>query len=154
MKQEYNLDKIRAILEGFRKLPKERIRQYNGALEVRKMDKECGACVGAWCAHFLNLPLLQPHDFYMVDGPYWGFMTGARALASLLRVRHIELEVTLHKNGAHVDPFGTAPWPKNPYDVLCDTVRSMTGYDHKGYLREQPVPLKEIDTHEVLETMP
>ena len=45
-------------------------------------------------------------------------------------------------------------WEVNPYDVLRATVLEAIDYDHDEYLRSLPVPLKEVENHEVLEVMP
>ena len=151
----YNTEKIRNLLEEFRMLSNHRIRQWNGALYHDHEGKECGACVGAWCAYFLETPLVKDNNWVSQEGgPYWGFLQGKQALASLLVTSQETLGRTLHKNGANSDPFGTDPWDHDYYDVLCDTVLEITGYDHRAYLRGLPVPLKEVRNHEVLETMP
>ena len=148
----YDLDRIRVILEGFRKLPNRNVVQLFGALyEDDVGEEECGACVGAWCAYFLGLP----GKIHWDSGRYyWPFENGAMAFRHLLKVRPDRLDASLHANGAHPSPFSIFPWSKNPYDVLCATVLDITGYDHKAYLRDLPVPPKEVHSHETLEAMP
>ena len=153
MKQQYDLDKIRTVLEGFRTLPNRNVVQMFGAIYEDEIGEgeECGACVGAWCAYFLNLPRNVHWD---TGRAYWSFEGGAVALRHLLKVEPTRLEDALHANGAHPGPFTIFRWRRRPYDVLCDTVLDITGYDHKAYLRGLPVPPKEVYSHEVLETMP
>ena len=152
----YDIDRIRVILEGFRTLPDHKLDQDLGQIYAHNMsgdhrEEECGACVGAWCAAFLDLPTDNNN---MYGKPRWYFEDGAEALADLLKMNLWDLEQHLMENGAHSAPFGETPWPKKPYSVLRNTVKKITGYDHDEYLRNLPVPLKDAHDHKALEAMP
>ena len=152
----YDMDKIRSVLEGFRTLPDHKWDQDLGYIYTHNMssdhkEEECGACVGAWCAVFLDLPTNCNN---MYGKARWYYEDGALALADLLHIDLPELEHILSANGAWLSPFSEAPWRKSPYPVLRDTVRDITRYDHDEYLRNLPVPHKEVEDHEALEAMP
>ena len=150
MATEYQWDKIRKVLEGFRFLPEEKWKQANGELFARNMSgdilHECGACVGAWCAYFLEL---TPRFADTVDA-YWGYTRGKRALKDLIP----GIEEVLARHGAGYDPFGSTMWDYAPYFVLRDAIKEITGYDHDEYLRSLPVPPKGRMYHEALTEMP
>ena len=156
----WDIDKIRAVLEGFRTLPPKKWTQVNGRIYTHTMGnrytEECGACVGAWCAVFLDVERRVSHDHHNPHCTYsfWYYTDGQQALAKLLHFRPDILGEKLRQYGASEDPFGGKPWDRNPYDVLVDVVRDRTGYDHREYLRNLPVPLKEMIDHEVLVGMP
>ena len=150
METEYQLDKIRNLLEGFRVLPEEKWTQANGELFVKNMSgdlfSECGACVGAWCAYFLEL---TPRFAGSVDA-FWGYPRGKRALMNLVP----GIGEILCRHGAAPDPFGSTMWDEEPYFVLRDAIKEITGYDHDEYLRSLPVPPKTDMHHEALAAMP
>ena len=155
METQYDLDKIQAVLEGFRHLApvshSQKI-EYIYLSHMEDEDVECGACVGAWCAYFLNLPLKK--DPTLPGGPFWCFAAGAYELASILQVSRTTLENVLAKHGADEEAFGSWAWSRDPYLVLCDAAKEITGYDHNEYLRSLPVPPKGYRGHEALKAMP
>ena len=151
----YDIPKIRTVLEGFRTLPVSRVYQPMGQLFPHNMsgssrEPECGACVGSWIAHFLGLPLREPEQLHC----YWDFRDGMMEMARLLKVDIYKLDIALTDCGAPAMPFGGADWRNSPYRVIRDAVKALTRYDHAEYLRTLPVPLKELEGHEVLVEMP
>ena len=149
----YNLDKIQAVLEGFRTLPTSKLSQPNGEVYEESMsgdivDPECGACVGAWCAVFLDSAQYEDGNGDL----YWCFTEGSQDLAELLSV--VSIERLLLKHGAPSNPFGSSKWLRQPYLVLRDAVKDVTGYDHDEYLHSLVVPPKEVEEHEALVAMP
>ena len=149
----YDLNRIRTVLEGFRTLPTSRLSQSHGEVYEESMsgdivDPECGACVGAWCAVFLD------SEQYVDDNGelYWCFTEGAQDLGKLLSV--VSTERLLLKHGAPSSPFGSSKWLRQPYLVLRDAVKDVTGYDHDEYLRSLVAPHEEIEEHRILEAMP
>ena len=138
MDAAYDLPQLQVVLEGFRNLP---LSQWNqGIGEIRPADKgECGACVGAWIACFLDLPLRVREN----TPAHWYYLHGANTLSDLLKLDPFELDSLLHTLGAPDDPFGADVWDHPPYEILCDTVKTVTGYDHNEYLKSLVMPVPE-----------
>ena len=159
MEKQYDMEKIRKVLEGFRVLPYRRWFQDSGRLwansQTNELEEECGGCVGAWCAYFLEVPSFKFIGNQVTDKvSHWYYGDGQHALADLLHLNTYTLNRLLIKHGADSCPFGADPWPSTPYSVLRKTVLEVTGYDHNEYLQGLPVPPKGLEAHEALAGMP
>ena len=126
--------KIDALLSGFKELDLDRLDQTKGS--VFKKDGECGACVGAWAAVFLDLP--RHHALGSITIPSgeeisrWWYEDGVEALEKLFGLSNSELEVFLTNCGAAYDPFGSDDWENPPYPVFRRAVKRKFDYDFEG----------------------
>ena len=149
MNSKYDIPKIAKMLEGFRKLPVIKWDQRSGGVFPGNNlsgapEGECGACVGAWMAYFLE----EPVSITSSGDSVWCFEHGRAAFSRLLYITDRGLRGLLHFNGAPFDPFGTNAWRddfleplETPYHILCATVKELTGYDHKSAIQNEPIAI-------------
>lgn len=125
--------KLKALLDGFFMLGNGKINQINAVLDL---EEECGACIGAWAAYFLDVH--KRNDVWVCED-------GIAELGSILFMGSSlkNLSLFLHKHGAPKSPF-LDTWDRAPYEVLSDAIFERTGYIHKPPIPVEIEPLQMI----------
>ena len=123
--------KIDALLSGFKELDLDRLDQTKGS--VFKKDGECGACVGAWAAVFLDLP--RHHALGSITIPSgeeisrWWYEDGVEALEDIFGE---DVDQLFRECGSGTaDPFGPEIWIGEPYSVIKQAAFRGLGYKYQ-----------------------
>ena len=131
----HDMVRINGWLNYLQRLRKEDFDQGNGSLvadEYGSPDRECGVCVGAHAAMFL-----ETKPSYMNGVFWWDFQNGRYELAKLYQVKRRDMSIRIWelsglniRRGTFIDPFGADPWCKHPYYVFREYTEELTGYCH------------------------